>query len=507
MAVVCSTTAHAAPAFQNAAAESLWLLPAPGKKQQLEEKLQGWTLEETRVGSGEFFAAMRDGGVLTPGKAFELAHELKDLGLVNDVDPAFIATTGVDSSEVDAGLTERPEDWHLRAMKVPEAWLLFDGGLASVADIRIGHPDSGRKVSKEAPPIKWQYDFIQDDGDALDEFEDGHGLATASVFGSPDNRSEDPHSVTGVAPGVGWMPLRVSRTHWFVPSPVLFGSGVRRLTRAIDRAVDEKADVISISLGWLGNEGLHRAIQRAVKNNVIVIAAAGNYTGPIVVWPARYEEVIAMAASGPDGTPWQWSAHGDAVDVTAPGHQVWVAGLEGGRPGSGTSFAVANVAGLAALWLAHHGKNQLIAKYPGVPLQDLFRAALTKTAVKTPKLPKKGYGAGHVNAHACLMATLAKPAPTPTKMLTRDLAFGETRSSLWKTALIKAPDQLIQRELVLNEALMDPDADELKGLKSLKFLDKLKRQQKLIDELERFSEPGLSRNLQSHLRATRFLSP
>lgn len=506
LVVFVSSAALAEPAFQNAAAESLWLLPAPTRFEQLKAELKDWRLEETRIGSGEFFATMLDGGALPSSQAFELAHKLKGMQLVTDVDPAFTAQSGEESLEIDAGVSQRAEDWHLRAMHVPEAWALFDGGLAAVSTIRIGHPDSGRKVSREAPPIFWQHDFIEDDDDAFDPFDDGHGLATASVFGSADNRLEDPHSVTGVAPGVGWMPLRVSRPHWFIPSPVLFGSGVRRLTKAIDRAVDQKADVISISLGWLGNEGLHRAIQRAVKANVIVIAAAGNYTGPIVVWPARYEEVIAMAASGPGGAPWAHSAHGSAVDVTAPGHEVWVAGLERGRRGSGTSFAVANVAGLAALWLAHHGKSNLEARYGNVPLQEVFRATLIRSAVKQPLLPS-GFGAGHVDALACLRAPLqpfqALKSFLPFSLVKRDLNFGGARSSAWKSTFKKvAAEPLFQRELLVSEATMDPEGEQLKTLKSLDRVPKAR----LLEEIDRAAERGLSAPLRRQLLQTR-LSP
>jgi len=68
--------------------------------------------------------------------------------------------------------------------------------------------------------------------------------------------------------------------------------------------------------------------------------------------------------------PWEGSSRGKAVAVTAPGENVWVAqpGDAGGLgtdvgPGSGTSFAVATVAGMAALWLAYHGRDNLLSRY------------------------------------------------------------------------------------------------------------------------------------------------
>ena len=54
--------------------------------------------------------------------------------------------------------------------------------------------------------------------------------------------------------------------------------------------------MISMSLGGpFGSGFLERAIGRAVDSGLIVLAAAGNYW-PWVVYPARYNEVVGVAA-------------------------------------------------------------------------------------------------------------------------------------------------------------------------------------------------------------------
>ncbi|HEV2853182.1 MAG TPA: S8 family serine peptidase [Thermoanaerobaculia bacterium] len=64
---------------------------------------------------------------------------------------------------------------------------------------------------------------------------------------------------------------------------------MNRLRKAIYHAVDKAGcHVISISLGWLKNKGVHEAVKYAVGKNVIVLAAAGNSVG-FVVWPAAME--------------------------------------------------------------------------------------------------------------------------------------------------------------------------------------------------------------------------
>lgn len=90
----------------------------------------------------------------------------------------------------------------------------------------------------------------------------------------------------------------------------------------------------------------------AIARGVVILAAAGN-VWPWVVYPARFDQVIAVAACNGAARIWRDSASGPAVDGTAPGESVWVA-RTGDSPGptddhvdvgSGTSFAVATTAG------------------------------------------------------------------------------------------------------------------------------------------------------------------
>jgi serine protease len=54
---------------------------------------------------------------------------------------------------------------------------------------------------------------------------------------------------------------------------------------------------------------VQKAVERATAAGVIVLAAAGNDVG-FVVWPARYEAVIAVAACNIEKRPWRGSSRG-----------------------------------------------------------------------------------------------------------------------------------------------------------------------------------------------------
>src|SRR4029079_17396095 len=134
------------------------------------------------------------------------------------------------------------------------------------------------------------------------------------------------------------------------------------VARAIDWAIQEGAQVVTMSLGGIPASALHRAIKRAVEADLIVLAAAGNCVR-VVVWPARYDECIAVAATNSAEQPWPGTSRGAPVDISAPGQNVYRAVVPPGgatdadtvAQGQGTSFAVALTAGVAAMWVAHHG--------------------------------------------------------------------------------------------------------------------------------------------------------
>lgn len=293
------------------------------------------------------------------------------------------------------------------------------GGKTLGEGVRICHPDSGwtdhidldgARIDRSAT-----LNLMEGGNDARDPLgysgNPGHGTKTGSVlisdggFGASGGTTA-PGTVTGLAPKATLVPIRT------------FNSVVRILdsnvARAVRHAATAKCDVLSMSLGGRMFFGLERAINDAVRRDVIVVNAAGNCIG-IVVAPASYDNAIAVAATNADNKPWKGSSKGRAVDIAAPGEDVYVAdALQGGHgtkasPGNGTSFATAAVAGAAADWIAFHGPARIKAAQGSRTRRDMFLKAMQDSARVPAGWDKQRYGAGILDLEALLKRPLGNP--------------------------------------------------------------------------------------------------
>ena len=396
-------------------------------------KLTGWKLSPVLEDGTEVELLPPPRGV-SVARAWELTHALRDQPEVADADPMFryLAPENAPRRGVKASGGQRPDDpatgtdfeWSLRKANVLEAWRLF-GAQPPGAGVQVGHPDTGYTLHPElAEPsrllITEGFDFDDDDPDPQDDLNDGfldnpgHGTGTGSVILSgvgPASGGAGPF-VSGVAPHAQLIPIRTTE------SVVLIS--MRGLRQAVDHATTHGAQVISISLGGpVPGFGTRRAIQRALDAGTIVLAAAGNEVG-FVVFPAAFDEVIAVAASNVRDQPWSGSSRGPAVDITAPGESVWrarTARESDGQlrftveRGNGTSFAVATTAGVAALWVSFHGWTNLVRRYGAGNIARVFKQLLQATC-RTPRgWDTSEYGPGIVDARKLLAEPLPTTAP------------------------------------------------------------------------------------------------
>lgn len=165
------------------------------------------------------------------------------------------------------------------------------------------------------------------------------------------------------------------------------------LARALDAAIDRKADVINLSVAGPRDPLVGRLVRQALGRGIVIVAAAGN-DGPDAPprYPAAYDGVVSVTATDPRDQPYAAGAQGDHVAVAAPGVEIRATVSEGvvGYV-TGTSVASAQVAGVAAL---------LRERAPGLGSGDV-RRLLRATATPLPE------GPGMVDAFAALSRATA----------------------------------------------------------------------------------------------------
>ena len=174
--------------------------------------------------------------------------------------------------------------------------------------------------------------------------ETGHGNAVASLLVADDRE------LSGLAPSIELLSI-----------PVLDANGEGSafdLAKGIIAAVDAGANVISMSLGSYTNSALLKAaVDYAAAAGVVLVGAAGNDGVNQVLYPAAYDNVIAVGAVDATATAAGFSNTGAEVSLAAPGvgiNSAWTEG-SGIASFSGTSAAVPCVVGVIANILADYG--------------------------------------------------------------------------------------------------------------------------------------------------------
>jgi len=385
----------------------------------------GWTVTATEPG-GLTFKIEHPDAILSVREAWELAHKLEDHSAIDLAEPsiewvpapaeiggavpnvASVASFG-DSQPLACSTSKT---WTTdKVIHITTAWALSPTQRQKGAGVKIGHLDSGLTAHQHLPLENNPHILLSQGGNiydpkhkvvgdrpldpmdsGIDDFlrtqfidQDGHGTGTLSVLICQSG------PVRGTAPLAKVVPFRIS--------PTVVNWNTSRITEGIRRAHAAGCDVITMSMGGPEprSKELRRVIQRAVEDGVIICTAAANVIGsndvtPIVVWPAAYDEVIAVAGSNCQNKVWSGSSRGPEVNITAPAESVWrnsasrgalpgtgIIGSDIGQ-GDGTSYATPATAGVAACWLAHHGgRAALTAHYGQAKYVPLAFAHLLRT--------------------------------------------------------------------------------------------------------------------------------
>ncbi len=195
------------------------------------------------------------------------------------------------------------------------------------------------------------WNFVASNNDLTDNH--GHGTHISGIIGATGRQKG---GALGVAPNVSLMTLK------YYDPKAPGSSNLMNTVRAIHYAIDNGAHIINYSGGGLDpSQEERKAIERAQKAGILVVAAAGNESSNSDVrkyYPADYEldNIISVTAFNQQTTVLPTSNYGvNSVHIAAPGNEIRST-LPGSRYGTmtGTSQATAFVSGVAALIMANN---------------------------------------------------------------------------------------------------------------------------------------------------------
>ncbi|MEV4638200.1 S8 family serine peptidase [Actinoplanes sp. NPDC049548] len=273
-----------------------------------------------------------------PSVAYVEQDHLASIAATTPDDPAYSGQWGITKTRVDAA-------WDRTRGRGGVVVAVVDTGVKALPDL------SGRLLAG--------YDFVNDDSNATDD--NGHGTMTAGVIAGSGNNG------VGIA-GICWY-CKV------LPVKVLNAKGMGTysdIAEGIRWAADKGADIINLSLGGADDSRVLRdAVAYAAGKGVVVLAAAGNEGSAAPHYPAAIPAVIAVGASTPGDTRYEWSNYGSSwVDIAAPGC----------NPAQGLDGVVGQFCGTSSATPFASGVAALLASSTPAPTSAVIRSALVSSA-------------------------------------------------------------------------------------------------------------------------------
>lgn len=297
------------------------------------------------------------------------------------------------------------QQWGLSKIGAPNAWDVTLGN----SGVKIAIVDTG--IDKNHLDLSSKVDsWVNYSSASSNDDLNGHGTHVAGIAAAITNNS------IGVA-GLGFnshlLSVKVLNDR---------GSGyTSSIANGITWATNNGAKVINLSLGGSSaSKTMEDAINYAWSKGVVVSCAAGNDGRSTPMYPAYYQNCIAVAATDQSDQKTSWSNYGSWVDVASPGldilstlpnHKARMTSVRNYGYASGTSMATPFVSGLAGLIF---GENSSLSNSQVREIIESNAQAISGTGSYWAK--------GRIDAAGAVLAasgsqTVPSSTPTPTPTL------------------------------------------------------------------------------------------
>jgi subtilisin len=267
------------------------------------------------------------------------------------------------------------------------------------------------------------------------DWNDGHGHGThcAGIVAALDNDI----GVVGVAPGARLHAVKVLNDSGF--------GSTSDIIQGLEWCVAHHMHIVSMSLGGGGTTSFEQACDSAYAAGVLLVAAAGNYHGPVSA-PAMYASVIAVSATDSQDALAFFSNFGPEVELAAPGVNVYST-FKGGAYTtlSGTSMSCPHVAGVAALvWAGGAPSNTAVRDTLAAAAEDLGAAG---------RDPSFGYG----------LVDAQKAAATPVVQITNPAGGATVSGTVVLEAIARGTNGIARVEFFVETTSIGADTDGTDG--------------------------------------------
>ena len=277
---------------------------------------------------------------LTDSQAQQLEQESGVVSVERDE-----IVSGCESDEADQIIQFAKEAWNIDAVNV-ERGVSDKPKTAENGKKKIAVIDSGVDITEDIDVVdRVDLLYAGEESSFLCCDMTGHGTAVASIICAKD----DDNGVTGIDDDLEVYSVRILDENNEAP--------ISRVVAALQWCEENGIDIINMSFGTnYDSDILREEIKSVADKGILMIAAAGNdKEADQILYPAAYEEVMAVGGVSADMSPADCSVQGAGVELSAPGEYIPVLAQLGGLTvESGTSMAAPHIAAVAAkLWENH----------------------------------------------------------------------------------------------------------------------------------------------------------
>lgn len=377
-----------------------------------------------------------------------LTSQLWETNIFEDIDPGFLFDFSIDTetnsnNNLNNMQTTCTNDTNFSSLwglynstnpnidiNVCDAWNIAEGQGVNVAVVDNGIEKTHADLAANIHPLSYNMNTGSSPSAIPDDF---HGTHIAGTIAAIKNNNLQ---VVGVAPLAKIMD--VSRSDLITPNyAAIHASG-------ISWAWQNGADVINCS--WGDQNGVYYStfystiLENSILNAMslgrngkgsIVVFASGNNVG--IDYPGNFHpDIITVGAINQTGqraifSSTQSSAFGSALDVVAPGFEIWsTSNLNTTYKSDGTSMAAPHVAGIAALMLSVNPclTRVQVANIIESTSQKMGGYAYSTTNNRPNGIWNNEVGYGLVDALASVLAAQSSP------MINADLYIKDTANDL-----------------------------------------------------------------------------